>query len=616
MVNDVIFGDLISLTDRISSASNGIVILAGAGLTAPRSSSAKGIPGTQGLIELIRKEFAGNAAQLERLEDRLSTSSNRYQAAFQHLLLTRSQDAANEVIRAAVLQTYDSRKPQGTPNAQSAPELSENACRSAEQDLANWSLQPAVSAVGFLLTDFSKHFTPTVLTSNFDPLIEIAIRRAGGAAFTTALHSDGSLSQTDAPGCQVVHIHGDWFRSDTLHTPTQLGQRRPKLGASLARILRNQTLLVIGYGGWDDVFMRSLADVIEGGQEKFNVIWTFYDKDARSIVEQNKSVFDALGEGAGRGRIGFYAGIDAHELFPMVLRRFVEQVPVLPKLKESYDKDLPALFHSAPSEPTPIKSQLTGATIGIVSRVHYAADTNSKYLSFYVPLVVAPDSLHDVCGALLKHFRTFVDTDTKSGIQAISQRPGEGPRVVTDSPFSSLIYFYTESDLSPEEEASLGRYASTMNLVVVFRGPRTIVARQRARYEGVLPKFSNFVKLAMLAAPTSIPKDIDAALAEAVQVHVQRIVGQHAQHSKNSGVSDFVAFVAVDDAAKATFLPERFDGPLLFMSMFGVGSAFADAPDLLAAIEKSSPANLRIVALGWGRWFLREVPRETGSAQA
>lgn len=615
MANDTIFGDLTALIDRVSSASNGIVVLAGAGLTVPRNNYAKGIPSANGIVELIRKEFEEDAAQLERFEERLRASNNRYQAAFQHLLLTRSQDAANEVIRAAVLQAYSPPKLHGALSTRSTPVLDEAACRNAEQDLGSWSLQPAVTALGLLLADFSKHFAPIVLTSNFDPLIAVAIRRAGGAAFTTALHNDGSLTQTDAHGCQVVHIHGDWFRSDTLHTPTQLGQRRPKLSASLARILRQRTLLVVGYGGWDDVFMRSLADVIEGGQENINVIWTFYDKDTRSIVEQNTSVFETLREGTGRGRVSFYAGIDAHEIFPTVLRRLAEQIPVLAKLKESYDKDLPALIRSAPSEPTPLTSLLTGATINVLSSVHYTADTNSKYLSFYVSQIAAPDSTHDICSALLKKFRIFLDPDAESSIQIISRSPGQTKRVLTDNPFSNLIYFYTESDISDEEESSLGHQASAMNLAIVVRGPRFIKARQAARYDGVLPEFANFSKRASLAAPTSIPKDIDATLEAAIEEHVQRALAQRVQRAKNGAADDFVAVVAVDDAAKATFFPDGFGDALFFMSMYGVESAFADASDLRDAIQKASPTSLRIVALGWGRWSLREVPIAVGGRQ-
>jgi LmbE family N-acetylglucosaminyl deacetylase len=122
-----------------------------------------------------------------------------------------------------------------------------------------------------------------VLTSNFDPLITVSVHRAGGRAFTTALHSDGGFAAIDGQGTLVVHFHGDWFRSDTLHTPAQLGQDRPRLAASLAQLLGSRTLVVLGYGGWDDIFTRSLVQVIRGELAAIDVLWTFYGDDEAAL---------------------------------------------------------------------------------------------------------------------------------------------------------------------------------------------------------------------------------------------------------------------------------------------------------------------------------------------
>jgi len=122
-----------------------------------------------------------------------------------------------------------------------------------EADLSGWHLNPGTEALGKLVAQFPNHFGKTLLTTNFDPLLEVAIQRVGGLFYKTVLHSDGNLGQTEASGCHVVHLHGFWLGTDTLHTARQLGQPRPHLKDSLRSLLRNKLVVVCAYGGWDDV---------------------------------------------------------------------------------------------------------------------------------------------------------------------------------------------------------------------------------------------------------------------------------------------------------------------------------------------------------------------------
>ena len=50
---------------------------------------------------------------------------------------------------------------------------------------------------------------------------------------------------------KIVHLHGYWRGSDTLHTPAQLTTRRRRLTASLQRLLTRHSVVVISCGGWD-----------------------------------------------------------------------------------------------------------------------------------------------------------------------------------------------------------------------------------------------------------------------------------------------------------------------------------------------------------------------------
>ncbi|WP_434422841.1 SIR2 family protein [Nannocystis pusilla] len=165
---------------------------------------------------------------------------------------------------------------------------------------------------------------PLVLTSNFDPLVAISVRRAGGRAYVTALHGDGSLAGVDGQGCLVVHFHGDWFRTDTLHTPAQLGQDRPKLSASLAQLISARTLVVLGYSGWDDVFTRSLIATVRGGLAPLKIAWAFYPDDEAAIVRGSSRLLEALRPGIELGRVVLYKGIDAHTFLPRLAERLAE----------------------------------------------------------------------------------------------------------------------------------------------------------------------------------------------------------------------------------------------------------------------------------------------------
>ena len=318
------------LLDRLTAQSHDVVYLVGSAVTAPGATGEPGVPRVDGVIAEIRGVYTRPDA-LARFDKALADEpNNRYQAAFRFLQRTRGQDLANAIIRRCVLRARvgSSKFPQipSDIGESGAAEL----CRSLEQDVDGWHLPPAVRALGQLLAQRPAETRPVVLTSNFDPLITVSVHRAGGRAFTTALHSDGGFSAIDGHGTLVVHFHGDWFRSDTLHTPAQLGQDRPRLSASLAQLLSARTLVVLGYGGWDDIFTRSLVQVIRGDIAPIDVLWTFYGKDDAKLADNYKALLSNLGPGIERARVMLYKGIDAHAFMPRLAEALGVAQPVTP----------------------------------------------------------------------------------------------------------------------------------------------------------------------------------------------------------------------------------------------------------------------------------------------
>jgi hypothetical protein len=309
------------LLDRLSSRPHEVVYLVGSAVTAPSRTGEPGVPRVDGVIELIRGEYQ-RASELQRFEAALTKEpDNRYQAAFRHLLRTRDQDVANAVIRRAVLAA---RRPSSRFPAPPAVIHDHEVCRALEDDVEGWHLPPAADALGQVLARAPAPSRPLVLTSNFDPLVAISVRRAGGRAYVTALHGDGSLAGVDGQGCLVVHFHGDWFRTDTLHTPAQLGQDRPKLSASLAQLISARTLVVLGYSGWDDVFTRSLIATVRGGLAPLKIAWAFYPEDEAAIMRGSSRLLEALRPGIELGRVVLYKGIDAHTFLPRLAERLAE----------------------------------------------------------------------------------------------------------------------------------------------------------------------------------------------------------------------------------------------------------------------------------------------------
>ena len=301
------------LTRGLKKRSQEVVFLVGSPLCYPQAPGLPGVPGVEGVIDLIRNEFDDDPSQKPLLETDLSLAGDlRYQTAFAFLLGRRGQHTANEIIRRAVCAAR-STQPETVDIPQNQATIDEE-CRLLEYDVSNWILTPGMEALGKLIAGYPGRFGRSILTTNFDPLIEAAIRCAGGNYFRTTLHSDGNFSQTTGNGCHVVHLHGYWYGSDTLHTSRQLGQPRPHLRDSLTNLLRDRLVVVCGYGGWDDSFTEAMMAVVRDDTSFPEIIWTFHS--GKPTISEKLS--QRLAPGIDRGRVNLYAAIDCQRIFPQL----------------------------------------------------------------------------------------------------------------------------------------------------------------------------------------------------------------------------------------------------------------------------------------------------------
>lgn len=81
--------------------------------------------------------------------------------------------------------------------------------------------------------------------------------------------------------------------------------------------------MVLAYGGWDDVFTKTLIKVINDGSAYPDVLWTFHSGDQTRIEKDSASLLESLDPGVSRGRVALYRGIDCHSVLLKLRRRLM-----------------------------------------------------------------------------------------------------------------------------------------------------------------------------------------------------------------------------------------------------------------------------------------------------
>lgn len=273
------------------------------------------IDGVASIIDKMRASL-GDPDEIAEFDRQVTGPGfgEKYQQAALFLEQYRGQDRLNYIIRLAVLtacpgMTQEQRVALARRN-------DEKALKDVERDASLWKLTPAVEALGGILHLLPEERRGPVITTNFDPLLEIAVRKAGARANPQYIDLDGEVSRGEDPDAvDIVHVHGFWRSGDTLHTVSQLQKQRPQLDGSLRESLRDHTVVVIGYSGWDDAFSRSLrARVGEKNMVGMDLIWCSYE----ALTEESFGS-GLLSELSDAPRRSFYHGVDANRLFPQVL---------------------------------------------------------------------------------------------------------------------------------------------------------------------------------------------------------------------------------------------------------------------------------------------------------
>lgn len=301
--------------DDMSPKTRPLALLLGAGISVPS------VPGVTQITMAIRKSL--NEPDRPEFDDFLAaagSSGEKYQRAFQYLARRRPPEYRNRIIQSSVLSAYSKASPD-------LPRIEQSELYEAELDVDNWELPDGISALGRIWTGIPAHLRGPAITTNFDPLLEISLRRAGMPAATHIIDGDGSLHQAPqlSENANVMHIHGFWREGATLSLMAELTRERPLLSASLRALLQRHTLLVFGYSGWKDAVTRALESLMgDNSVYDLDVLWCSYG-DGPSLQTQLES--NMLLAGLERSTaVQFYTGCDANKWIPELEASIAEQL--------------------------------------------------------------------------------------------------------------------------------------------------------------------------------------------------------------------------------------------------------------------------------------------------
>lgn len=309
-----------------------IAVLVGSPLSMPDNSSNLGVPGVSGILEIITN-YLKDKDLLDDFKDsvRIGNDADQYQQAFSFVKGWLGQDDVNDIIRKSVLCSVKK-------------EFTDTPLNELNTNTDAWHFPSASKYMGKLISLNTK-FKGPILTTNFDPLLSLSVKKSGNQCTQTILHSDGDLTQNRNinEACNIVHLHGYWLESDTLHTTEQLKAKRPKLKASLANLLKGKLLLVIGYGGWDDVFIQALTELMSDDNAPLDVVWAFFESDKNIIQNKYEKLISSVSPAIERGRFRMYSGIDCHTFIPNLYSEFEN-------IQENIKKDTSAISNSIEKE--------------------------------------------------------------------------------------------------------------------------------------------------------------------------------------------------------------------------------------------------------------------------
>jgi hypothetical protein len=207
----------------------------------------------------------------------------------------------------------------------------------AENALDSWRLPPGVLAVARLLRHRPDDFGNRILTTNFDPLLEVGIRRLGGRAISVPVDVGGEVRfPVPAEGAvRLYHLHGFWRPTllqdgqRLLHDPGPLEQPSEDAVTEFAELISGDRVCVVGYSGWDGVVTSALRRV--SAERRVPVMWAQHGEENLPLAAERTRLEAKLGDAA-----VFYEDVDSDRIFTRVADLL--ELPVAADLATSHHR--------------------------------------------------------------------------------------------------------------------------------------------------------------------------------------------------------------------------------------------------------------------------------------
>ena len=135
-------------------------------------------------------------------------------------------------------------------------------------------------------------YVRVILTTNFDRLVEDALREAGVSptVISTPDQTHGALPLAHA-NCTVVKVHGDYLDTRIRNTPSELADYDAQTNALLDRVFDEYGLVVAGWSAQWDGALR--AAIERCPSRRFTTYWAArgnVTEEARRLIEHRRAV--------------------------------------------------------------------------------------------------------------------------------------------------------------------------------------------------------------------------------------------------------------------------------------------------------------------------------------
>ncbi|MCU6213090.1 SIR2 family protein [Morganella morganii] len=261
-------------------------LVIGSALTA--ENDGKGIPGVDRVPDFVLDYIRNKDDEKDYYEHIGSkTGQEKYQASIEYISNTFGQNAVNEVIKAVVQSNIE---------------------KSTDKSY----IPPSVKGLAKLI-EIGK--IKTILTTNFDTLIEEELDNLKVIHNSISIVSDSPILKNSNELPTIIHLHGKWDQGDTMHTENQLSHNRERIQNSIRNIISSENVYIMAYGGWEDSFTRTLASIVHDNDVNYEISWCFFKSNSESLDRENRELFTKLAPATERGRVKFFKGINCQVIF-------------------------------------------------------------------------------------------------------------------------------------------------------------------------------------------------------------------------------------------------------------------------------------------------------------